>query len=253
MTVKPARQTKKIATVKTVRATKPTVKKPFSKIKKATAKIAKNPIVKKPATKKTVSKTVKSKATTAKKLTEKRTSAKPQTIKKPTGKVKKTKPQTKKVLFKDLLENAVRKVAPKISKKRVSKTRTAKKVAAVEPTTEIKPRKKPIRAISSAVFRGVQSQYDFKVYAINEIPKQEQAIYIISRRVTDRHKRGHHKLVCIGQTDSIRESIRKNKKGKCIKENAANVICILAEADEQKRQKIEADLKAAHSIVCNQQ
>ena len=128
-----------------------------------------------------------------------------------------------------------------------------KKAVAVEPIDETKPRRKIIRAISSAVFRGVESQYDFKVYAINEIPKQEQAIYIISRRVTDRRKRGHHKLVCIGQTDSIRESLKKHKKGNCIKQNAANVICILPEADEQKRQKIEADLKAAHSIACNHQ
>ena len=175
------------------------------------------------------------------------------TAKKPTAKIQKIKVLTKKVLFKDLLENAVKKVVPKISKKRISKSRTVKKVAPVEPSVEIQPRKKPIRAISSAVFRGVESQYDFKVYAINEIPKLEQAIYIISRRVTDRRKRGHHKLVCIGQTDSIRESIKKHKKGKCIKENAANVICILAEADEQTRQKIEADLKAAHSIACNHQ
>jgi hypothetical protein len=60
-------------------------------------------------------------------------------------------------------------------------------------------------------------------------------------------------LVCIGQTDSIRESLKKHKQGKCIKQNDANVICIMAESDEQTRQKIEADLKAAHSIVCNRQ
>ena len=178
--------------------------------------------------KKRVSKVVKTTATAAKKLTAKKPSVKPKTAKKPTKTIKKTKAQTKKILFKDLLENAVKKVAPKISKSRVSKSRTMKKVAVVEPSVEIQPRKKAIRAISSAVFRGVESQYDFKVYAINAIPKQEQAIYIISRRVTDRRKRGHHKLVCIGQTDSIRESIKKHKKGKCIKENAANVICILA-------------------------
>ena len=118
---------------------------------------------------------------------------------------------------------------------------------------DAKPQRKIIRSISSAVFRGVESQYDFKVYSIDEIPKQEQAVYIISRRVTDHRKRGHHKLVCIGQTDSIRESLKKHKKGKCIKQNEANVICIMPETDEQTRRKVEADLKAAHTIACNQQ
>lgn len=114
-----------------------------------------------------------------------------------------------------------------------------------------KPRKKAIRPISSAVFRGQESVYDFKVFDLKENPGKVSAVYVISRRKTDKRKRGHHSLVCIGQADSIAEAIKAHRKSKCLRQHDANAISILREENENERLKIANDLKAAHSISCN--
>ncbi len=115
----------------------------------------------------------------------------------------------------------------------------------------LKPKKKKIKPISSAVFRGKKNCYDFEVFALDEPFETIPAVYIISKRITDRRKKGHHTLVCIGETNSVAEEIKKHRKSKCLRKNAANVISILKEEDAQKRLNIETDLKAAHSIQCN--
>jgi hypothetical protein len=212
--------------VKSITVPKKPVKKPEAEVLKTSTKVVKKPTAKKPLIQ-----------------TE-------QPIK-VSRKIVKTPVPTKNALLKSLIAESAKKAVPKISKKKISKLKAAPKIIVAEQNIEPQPRKKIIRAIGSAVFRGVDSQYDFKIYAINEIPKQEQAVYIISRRVTDHRKRGHHKLVCIGQTNSICESLKKHKKENCIKKHHANVICIMPEPDEQTRRKIEADLRAAHSIACD--
>ncbi len=113
------------------------------------------------------------------------------------------------------------------------------------------PKNRKARPISSAVFRGKKEQYDFKVFELSEKFEPIPAVYIISKRKTDRHKRGHHALICIGETDSISDELKRHRKGKCVKKHAANVVSILPEADEKMRLKIETDLKAAHAVVCN--
>lgn len=142
------------------------------------------------------------------------------------------------------------KFAGRVSAKKAVKKKNLTKPIPIEVQ---KPKKKAVRPISSAVFRGKKSQYDFKVFSIDEKFEPLQAVYIISRRFTDKRKRGHHKLICIGQTDSLTEGIKMHKQGKCIRQNEANVICLLKEEDENNRLRIEADLREAHSINCNRQ
>ena len=115
------------------------------------------------------------------------------------------------------------------------------------------PKKKKIKPISSAVFRGKKDRYAFEVFSLTEEFEPVPAVYVISRRKTDRQKKAHHSLVCIGQTNSIFDEVKKHRNGKCVKKHNANVISILTEGDEKKRLKIETDLKAAHSIACNLQ
>jgi hypothetical protein len=105
--------------------------------------------------------------------------------------------------------------------------------------------------ISEAIFRGKKSLYSFEVFPLSAELEESPGIYVISKRITDKRGKGHHAFVCIGQTDSILSEIKKHQKGKCVKQNAANVICLLKEADAKNREKIEADLKAAHSTNCN--
>jgi hypothetical protein len=58
-------------------------------------------------------------------------------------------------------------------------------------------------------------------------------------------------LICIGETASISDELKRHRKGKCVKKHEANAVSILPEADEKMRLKIETDLRAAHAVACN--
>lgn len=131
-----------------------------------------------------------------------------------------------------------------------AKKATAIKIETVNLPVEKKLIKKKNKPIGSAVFRGRKDRYDFKVFPLDNEFENVSAIYIISRRKIDRQKKGHHALVCIGQTDSILGEIKRHKN-KCIKKHNANVISILPETDARKRLRIEEDLKAAHVVACS--
>jgi hypothetical protein len=137
----------------------------------------------------------------------------------------------------------------------LQKTKAKTKLSEKKITPVIEPpkkvRKKPLRPIGTAVFRGKKSLYDFKVFNLSETFEPIQAVFIISKRITDKRKRGHHSLICIGQTSSVIDEIKKHRKNRCLQKNAANTISILREESEEKRLKIADDLRAAHSISCS--
>ena len=118
----------------------------------------------------------------------------------------------------------------------------------------MKQRKKKSPKISEAVFRGKKAPYNFEVFPI-EFPADIEfedvpAVYIISKRKLDKNGKAHHALVCIGQTESIVNELKRHKKGKCVKKLKANVVSLLVNTEEKERLRIEDDLKAAHSIPC---
>lgn len=115
----------------------------------------------------------------------------------------------------------------------------------------MKHAKKKSPKISEAIFRGKKSLYNFEVFPLTAEFDDASAIYVISKRKTDKLGKGHHAFVCIGETASVLSEIKRHKKGKCLKQNDANVICLLRELDEEKRQRIEADLRSAHTSACN--
>lgn len=131
-----------------------------------------------------------------------------------------------------------------------------KKAKAVAPPVEPvevplpKPRKKKVKPIGAAIFRGIKERYDFQVFPADGEFEDAAAIYIISRRVVDKNKRAHHKMVCIGQADSVLGDLKKHRKGKCFKQYQVNAISVLREENEVKRLKIAADLMSAHAIPC---
>lgn len=236
--------------------TKSTAKKIVKKPRKV-SKVIKPKVTKsKPATRKpnvkTVSKTIKTVLAKSPKTT-----AKTKVVKKPTVKKKIVKViSVKKITAKAKLKNSIAVAAAKRTalqkslKTKVKKTipKVKDQIKQVENTTK----KKQLRAISSAVFRGKKTTYNFKVYEIKENIGSIPAVFIISKRITDRRKRGHHSLVCIGQTESVANALKIHRKSKCLKQNEANAISILHIEDEKERHKIAEDLKAAHSIACNQ-
>lgn len=114
----------------------------------------------------------------------------------------------------------------------------------------MKHRKEKSLRIGSAVIRGRKDRYEFEVFPLDVEMQPVPAVFVISRRVVDREGRGHHKFVCIGQTESLAHEIKIHKKGKCIKKFRANVVSVLPTESEKSRFSIEADLKAAHSTAC---
>lgn len=161
-----------------------------------------------------------------------------------------------KIQPKPILKAAAKEV--KLSKQKAAPEKLIEKpIEAKVESAEIAPKKKIVnkkaKPIGSAVFRGKKEKYDFQVFALDEKFDHIKAVYIISKRKTDRKKRGHHKLVCIGQTDSVIDGIKEHKKDKCIRRNDANVICLLKEEDEKNRLRIAADLREAHAIACERQ
>lgn len=114
----------------------------------------------------------------------------------------------------------------------------------------MKRKKEKSLKISEAVFRGNKITYNFEVFPLDIEFQEVPAVFIISHRKTDKLGRGHHKMLCVGQTDSIVKELKKHKKNKFFKQNKANVICVLPEADEKSRLKIEEDLKTVYTIPC---
>ena len=257
---------KKVVKAKlTPKAAKPRLTKPKTKaikpkvVRAKTSKITKPKSVKpktakKPTAKKAVSKTAK--VVRAKKAIMK--TAKAKVVRKTRTKTKKIAPAktltTKEQLKKLIAEAAAKKIA--LQKAEKKKKRIKRTVPQPKPKVEQvanNNRKKPVRAITSAIIRGKKTAYDFKVYEIGQNLGSVPAVFVISKRVTDRRKRGHHSFICIGETESILDALKKHRKSKCLRQNEANVISILREENEKKRLQIAEDLKTAHSIACNQQ
>ena len=147
----------------------------------------------------------------------------------------------------------------KAQKSKVSapvKLAPTKKIKAAEVPIEVvnaplpKPKKKKVKPLGAAIFRGRKERYDFQVFPVDGEFEDAAAIFIISKRVVDKRKKAHHKMVCIGQTNSVLSELKKHRKGKCFKQYQANAISVLREENEQKRLKIESDLKSAHTIPC---
>ena len=141
-----------------------------------------------------------------------------------------------------------RKVAPVIQIRKPPVVENKVEIAAIP--LLVKPKNRKAKLIGAAIFRGKKERYDFKMFALNETFEAIPAVYIISKRTTDTRKKGHHALICIGETHSIFDELKKHRKGKCVKKHRANVVSILPEADEKIRLKIETDLKAAHNVAC---
>ena len=141
------------------------------------------------------------------------------------------------------------KIKPK-NAKLTNKIQVTPIAKAIENKVAPKLRKKKAKPICSAIFRGKKERYGFEVFPLDAELEDVSAIYVISKRKIDKRKKGHHALVCIGQTNSVLGEIKRHKKGKCVKKYQANVISILPEENEQKRLRIETDLKAAHTVVC---
>jgi hypothetical protein len=112
--------------------------------------------------------------------------------------------------------------------------------------------RKRIRKLSTAVFRGSRTQYNFDVYPITTAITDNPAVFIFSRRKADKHGRWHHAVSCVGETPSIVKEIKRHKRAKCVKGNEANVVCLFREEDRSTRSGVLDDIVSARSFSCVQ-
>lgn len=108
----------------------------------------------------------------------------------------------------------------------------------------------PTRKLCDALFRGKDFEHVFKVYPLKAAITDQAAVFIISRRVTDRLGKGHHVTVCIGETDSTDTEFKRHRRSQCVKDHGANVICILKERHAETRRDVLADLTTNRSFSC---
>jgi hypothetical protein len=111
---------------------------------------------------------------------------------------------------------------------------------------------KRIRKLSTAVFRGSRSEYNFDVYPISTAITDHPVVFIFSRRRVDKSGRAHHAVSCVGETKSIVSEIKKHKRARCVKGNEANVICIFKEGDSRIRSAVLDDLASVRGFSCVQ-
>jgi hypothetical protein len=112
------------------------------------------------------------------------------------------------------------------------------------------PQVRRARKIGEAVFRGAAATYTFEVFPLTHDIRDSGAIFIISRRITDRGRSGHHRTICIGEAHSIVSEIKKHKRAKCARAYEANAVCILREDDRAERSHVIDDLVSARSFDC---
>ncbi|MDQ3635874.1 MAG: hypothetical protein M3405_15420 [Acidobacteriota bacterium] len=117
-------------------------------------------------------------------------------------------------------------------------------------TRKKRGRRKLIKPVGSAVFRGKRMSYEFDVYNLKEKFEDFPAVFVISKRKLDKNGKGHHKIICIGQTETLGKEIVKHNRLSCIKKNKATVISILKDDSERNRLLIEENLKTSYGILC---
>lgn len=110
--------------------------------------------------------------------------------------------------------------------------------------------RKRIRKLSTAVFRGSRTEYNFDVYPITTAITDNAVVFIFSRRQVDRFGRAHHAVSCAGETVSIVSEIKKHKRARCIKGNEANVVCILRKPDRTERIDVLDDITSVRAFSC---
>jgi len=110
--------------------------------------------------------------------------------------------------------------------------------------------RKRIRKLSTAVFRGARTEYSFDVFPISPSITDSAAVFIFSRRLVDKKGHAHHAVSCVGEAKSLVTEIKRHKRAKCVKEGAANVVCVLKEPDKESRVDVVQDISEARQFSC---
>lgn len=107
--------------------------------------------------------------------------------------------------------------------------------------------------IASATFYDASGTgYAFIAYPLDSSFGNDGAVYVFSQRTTDATGKGTHKLIYIGETGELGDSIINHEKWPCIRQYGANCICVHPDADAQGRLRKKADLIQNYNPPCNE-
>lgn len=93
------------------------------------------------------------------------------------------------------------------------------------------------------------TQYRFELYSLNTDFKNEGGIYIFAKKTSNLKLR----LIYCGKTENFTNRFKNHHKEKAIQKLGANILCVLFECDEHKRDEIEIDILENHNFPCNDQ
>ena len=103
-------------------------------------------------------------------------------------------------------------------------------------------------------FTGESGQdYAFAAYSRDTRFKPLAAVYVITKRRTDRNGPAFHARIYVGQTDNLERHSLNHERKHCFDRKHANCVCVFPENDQDRRLAIETDLRRAYDPPCNRQ
>jgi hypothetical protein len=106
--------------------------------------------------------------------------------------------------------------------------------------------------IGTLDFTGISGhKYTFNVYPLNNLTKEKEAVYVVTRRIVKADTSIDHNLIFIGETANLKETFEKHPKVDCFDKEGANCLCVYWEDHADTRLKIASDLMNLYHPPCN--
>lgn len=88
--------------------------------------------------------------------------------------------------------------------------------------------------------------YPFKFYFLHDEFPDTEGIYIFTRS-----ENGNNEMLYIGETETLKDTIRNHEKWVCVSRRFVNALCVHFEKDATVREQIVSDLIEEQRPPCN--
>ena len=106
--------------------------------------------------------------------------------------------------------------------------------------------------IDAVTFAGRSGkQYEFRVYVWDTKFKALPGVYVVASRTIEPDQPPLYESVFVGAASDLSKTFKNHPRSDCFQMYYANVIGVLKEADEKKRELISADLIEGLAPPCN--
>lgn len=100
---------------------------------------------------------------------------------------------------------------------------------------------------SEIYFTGISGKYyPFKFFSLSDDLPESEAIYIFTKV-----GKGYYDALYIGETTTLKSTIRNHEKWVCVSRLFVDVICVYFEMDTKVREQITKDLIELQCPPCN--